>query len=160
MDERGRDDTRVEQFAHGGDHVERPDRHLAEHGQRLDDGGELVEVLVDMRDERSTGRVAGGVACRAVLGVSDDGTRGRQMALAQLLDLSQRVRGLGGAGFGRHGEKRIRHPAHGGHHEHRPAAVPCAGRANDPDQASNGVGIGHRRAAEFMDDHGVIGSLA
>ena len=130
----------AEQFAHGGDNVERPNRHVAEHDRRLDDGGELVELLVDMRRER--GGISDGVVCCVAFAITDEGTRGRQMSLAQLLDLSQRALGPGGAGVGHHGEKHVRHAAHRRHHEHRPTAVTRAGRAGDTDQASNGVGIG------------------
>ena len=56
LHERSRHDARAEQLAHGRDDVKRPNRRLVEHGRRLDDGGELVELLVNMCGE--FGRIA------------------------------------------------------------------------------------------------------
>ena len=143
LSKRGGDDAGAEQLAHRRDDVERAERDLAQHGQRPDDGGQLVELLVDVWRERRD------------VASSRQSARHGEMPIAQPLDVRQRAVGLPGARFGGDGQQRIGDLAQGRHDEHRPAAVARARGAGDLDQASNGVGIGDRGAAEFLNDHGV-----
>ena len=53
-------------------------------------------------------------------------------------------------------EQRVGDAAHRRHDDGRAAAVAGARVAHDLDQAADGVGIGDRRAAEFLNDHPAI----
>ena len=86
--------------------------------------------------------------------------RRRQVALANLRDACQRLVGFGGGGVGRHFEQAVGDAAHGGHHDGRAGAVAGARSTDDFDEAADGIGVGHRRAAEFLYDHWMRGGPA
>ena len=143
VEQRGGDDARAEQLAHRRDDVERARRDLAQHRQRPDDGGQLVELLVDVRRER-----------RDIASARQGAAPWRDAARAAARRASSALSVFRGARFRGDGEQRVGDPAHRRHDDHRPAAVARARGADDLDQASDGVGIGDRRAAEFLNDHG------
>ena len=83
-----------------------------------------------------------------------------QVTIANLRDAREGLVGVGGGRVGRHLEEAVGHAAHGGHDHGRAGAVARAGRTDDLDEAADGVGVGDRRAAEFLYDHCVSRSAA
>ena len=83
-----------------------------------------------------------------------------QVPVANFRDACQGVVGLGRGGVGGHLEQAVGDAAHGGDHDGRAGAVTGACDADDLDEAADGLGVGHRRAAEFLYDHGCEGAPA
>ena len=83
-----------------------------------------------------------------------------QVAVADLRDARQRLVGLGGGGIGCQVQQAVGDAAHGRHHDGRAGAVAGACGTDNLDQASDGVWIGDRRAAEFLHNHWMRGGPA
>ena len=135
------DDARAEKLAGGGDDVERARRHLAQHAERAHERGELVELRGDLCAERTVRRVR------------RERARRRQVPFAQLLETRKRLVDAASAGRRRNGEQRVGDAAHRRHDDRGSAAIARPRRTDDLNQASDRVGVGDGRAAEFLDNH-------
>jgi hypothetical protein len=98
MHERRGDDTRAEQFTRRGHNVERSGGHLAKHRQRLNDGDECIELLINIRGEGRMTVAPSRISRRVAGRVTEESARRLQIPLAQLLDPPQRAVGLGSTG--------------------------------------------------------------
>ena len=116
--------------------------------ERLHDALELVELAIEKRDH-----------LLALHGIGDD-LRDGGVALAQLAQIGLRAFDVAGAGVGGNAEQPIGDLRQRRHDDDRAARVAAfllrVGlplRADDGDQPLDGGLIGHRRAAEFHDNH-------
>ena len=136
-----RDDPGGQQFAGSGHDVERPRRHLPQHGERLDDVGQLIDLRLYLSDQW--------LLCRA----GHQLTYGGDMSIADLAHLRERVVELRGAGRGGDAEQPVGDTAHRGHHDCRTASIARPRRPYNFNQASDSFGVGDGGAAEFLNDH-------
>ncbi len=142
--QRGGDDARAEKLAHRRDDVERARRDFAKDGERTDDVGELIELTGDVREQRrsapdpmTSARTADACRSRSVVH-RGSASPGRPAPAVDAIASSASVTLL------------IADTTTTGPRPSRVRADP-----DDLDQTSDSFWIGDRRAAEFLNDHGV-----